>query len=107
MSENTPFQRLIADLDALSIEERQWPYSVQIPRARAAEFCQLEVAEWQRFALDASLEEIQRRRAAGLLALNGLEILGVELCVAEREEDDCRKLRMLDCIELGDDGFRL
>jgi len=96
MPHPTPIQRLVADLHSLAERERQWPFTVQIPRNRAAEFSSMSAEEWRAFALGMSPAEITERLERGVTALDGVEIAGVRLVVAESEEGDCEEVRSVD-----------
>ena len=91
-----PMQRLMNDLVALADRERQWPFVVQVPRSRAAEFGALTLLQWREFALGLADAEIEQRLKKGVLAIDEMEIAGVQLTVAGRDDDDCAEVRSLD-----------
>lgn len=102
-----PLERLKLDIRALAERERKWPILVQVPRNRALDLVGMNAKKWAEgsrgFLSEDEIDDLLSRTAkAGPSALTGLQVGTIRIQVADRMEDDCDELTILESRPLGE-----
>ncbi len=102
-----PLERLKLDIRALAERERKWPILVQVPRNRALDLVGMNAQKWAEGARGLLTEDeiddiLERTFKEGPSALTGLHVGTIRIKVADRMEDDCDELTILESRPLGE-----